>query len=93
MNIPGRAYGKLEDVFHCANQQLVEYSIKQHKELGDTETLRKGHCGRKRRTTKRDDAMILRNSVKDPKKTSRDLNRDLLAEECQYATPRFGNAC
>ena len=34
----------------------------------------------KRETTKRD-VMILRNSVKDPKKTSRDVNRDFLAAE------------
>ena len=38
--------------------------------------LRKGRCGRKRKTTFYDDKVIIRNSVKDPKKNSKDLQRD-----------------
>ena len=38
---------------------------------------RKGKCGRKRKTTPYGDKIIFRNSVKDPKKTSTDLQKDL----------------
>lgn len=40
---------------------------------------RRGRCGRKRKTNAYDDKILLRNSVKDPQKTSQDLQRDLLA--------------
>ena len=42
-----------------------------------TTTNRRGRYGRKRKTTTHDDGMILRNSLKDPRKTSKDLQRDL----------------
>ena len=38
---------------------------------------RRGQCGRKRKATPKDDKMILRNSVRDPTKNSKDLQRDL----------------
>ena len=42
-----------------------------------TTTNRRGRCGRKRKTTTHDDRTILRNSLKDPRKISKDLQRDL----------------
>ena len=44
---------------------------------GNTDVLRQGKYGRKRQTNKKDDTLILRNSINDPKKSSRDLARDL----------------
>jgi len=40
---------------------------------------RRGRCGRKRKTTARDDQTIMRNSVKDPRKNIVDPKRDLSA--------------
>ena len=51
--------------------------INRRNSLGHTLTLRKGNCGRKRKTTKRDDAILLRNRIKNPKKDSRELTTDL----------------
>ena len=42
-----------------------------------TKTQRSGRCRRKRKMTSRDDKMILRNSFEDPRKNSKDLQRDL----------------
>ena len=38
---------------------------------------RKGKCGRKRKTNKRDDAKLLRYSKKNRRKTSKELKRNL----------------
>lgn len=51
--------------------------LKRNEDTGEPSTLRRGRCGRKRKTTPHDDKVIIRNSVKDPKKTSVDLLRDL----------------
>ena len=51
--------------------------LKQKQESGNVDIKRKGNCGRKRKTTKRDDISILRNSKLHPRKTSEDLKRDL----------------
>ena len=40
------------------------------KETGSVTPKRKAKCGRKRKTTPRDDAYLIRESVKDPRKTS-----------------------
>ena len=40
---------------------------------GGMKTSRKGRCGKKKKTIPRDDALILRISVMDPKKTSSDI--------------------
>lgn len=53
--------------------------VKRGIETGDCSVLRHGKCGRKRKTTSYDDKLIVRNSVKDPRKTSKDLQRDLAA--------------
>ena len=42
-----------------------------------TTTKRRNHCERKRKTTTCDDKMILQNTYKDLRKTSKDLQRDL----------------
>ena len=44
--------------------------MKMKKETGSVTPKRKGKCGRKRKTTPRDDAYLIRESVKDPRKTS-----------------------
>ena len=44
--------------------------MKMKKETGSVTPKRKGKCGCKRKTTPRDDAYLIRESVKDPRKTS-----------------------
>ena len=51
--------------------------LKRKKDTGESSTLRQGRYGRKRKTTPRNDTVIIRESVKNPKKTSADLQRDL----------------
>ena len=53
--------------------------VKRSNDNDDVTVKRRGRCGRKRKTTARDDQMIIRNSVKNPRKTSVDLKRDLSA--------------
>ena len=57
------------------SQSSVARIIKQFKETGSPK--RKGKCGRKRKTTARNDAYLLRKSKLDPRKTSSDLQKDL----------------
>lgn len=57
----------------------VSRLIKLQDDTGGVETSRKGRCGAKRKTTARDDALIRRISVLDPKKTSSDIKRDILS--------------
>ena len=42
-----------------------------------TKTKKQDQCGKKRKTTSRDDKMILQNTFKDLRKTSKDLQRHL----------------
>lgn len=49
------------------------------KESGSSSPKRRGKCGRKRKTTLRTDKILIRNSKINPRKTSSDLRRDLLA--------------
>ena len=51
--------------------------VKRSNDYDDVTVKRRGRCGRKRKTTARDDQMIIRNSVKNPRKTSVDFKRDL----------------
>jgi len=53
--------------------------VKRSNDSDDVTIQRQGRCGRKRKMTTRDDQMIMRNSVKDPRKTSVDLRRGLSA--------------
>ena len=57
--------------------EAVNKILKQAKETGNVEIIRKGKCGRKRKTTKRGDAKLLRDSKINPRKTSEELKRDL----------------
>ena len=50
---------------------------KRAKDTSEPRTLRHERCGRKRKTTSQDVKEMIRNSVKNPKKTSKDLQRDL----------------
>ena len=55
-------------------KSTVSNVINQYKKTGSIETKRKGKCGRKKKTSPRDDAFLLRESIKYPKKTSHQLN-------------------
>ena len=61
----------------CVSLGAVNKIIKQKKETGSVEVKRKGKCGRKRKTTPRDKAFLLRDSKLHPRKTSYDLQQDL----------------
>jgi transposase len=56
---------------------LVNKVIKQHEELGHVKILRKGRSGRKPATTKQDDRFLVLQSRKNPRLTSRDLQKSL----------------
>ena len=55
----------------------VNKILKQSKETGNVEIRRKGKCGRKRKTTKRPDAKLLRDNKRNSPKTREELKRDL----------------
>ena len=55
----------------------VSSILKQKRETRNVEVQRKEKSGRKRKTTKRDDFILLRNSKIDLRKTSEELKRDL----------------
>src|SRR3989442_1431818 len=59
------------------SQSTVCKIAKLYREYGSLSPRRKGICGRKRKTTEKDDRYLLRQSFKDPKKTSDQLQRDL----------------
>ena len=59
------------------SQKSVSRIIMQQKETGSVSPRRKGKCGRKPKTTPYDDVVLLRNSKKNPRKTSFDLQKDL----------------
>ena len=59
-------------------KSTVGRNLKMREDRSDvTTTNRRDRCGRKRKTTTHDDRMIFRNSLEDPKKTSKDPQRDL----------------
>ena len=49
---------------------IISRVVKMKKETGSVTPKHKSKCGRKRKTTSRDDAYLLQESVKDPKRTS-----------------------
>lgn len=57
----------------------VSRIINQQKNFGTVSPKRKSKCGRKRKTTPRTDKFLVRNSIMHPYKTSRDLQRELIA--------------
>ena len=52
--------------------------IKQQESTGSVTSRRIRKCGRKRTAIPKDDTILLRNSKKDPRKTSFDLQKDLV---------------
>jgi len=61
------------------SQSAVSKLRKQFTITGTLSPRRKGACGRKRKTTDRDDRFLIQQSKRDPKKTSDRLQRDLAA--------------
>ena len=59
------------------SQKSVSRIIKQQEETGSVTSRRKEKCSRKRKTTPKDDKILLRNSKKDPRKTSFVLQKNL----------------
>ena len=55
----------------------VSRIVKLHNDTGGVKTSRKGRCGAKRKTTPRDDTLIRRISIMDPKISS-DIKRDVV---------------
>ena len=55
----------------------VNNILKLHKSTGSIRPRRKGKCGRKKKTSARDDAMIIRMSKFNPRKTSHELKVDI----------------
>ena len=68
------------------SQMTVLRVIKRFEDTGSMSPKRKGKCGRKRKTSKREDAFLLRQSKFDPKKTSVDLRKDLAAVGVDIST-------
>ena len=61
------------------NQSTVSRILKQARTIGILSPKRKEKCGRKRKTSTRDNIRILRESKKDPRRTSDMLRKDLLS--------------
>ena len=60
------------------SQKSVSQIIKQQESIGSVTPRRKGKCGRKRKTTPKDDNILFRNSKKDQKRRIFDLQKDLV---------------
>ena len=60
--------------------------MKMKKETGSVTPKRKGKCGRKRKTTPKDDAYLIRESVKDPRKTSDAIKTTLGEKEIEISS-------
>ena len=54
----------------------VSSILKQERETGNVEVQKKGRCGRKGKTTKPNDLILLHNSKINPQKSSEELKRD-----------------
>ena len=59
------------------SQKSVSWMIWQRAETGSVIPRCKGKCGRKRKATPKDEAILLRNSKKNPRKSSFELQKDL----------------
>ncbi|KAK9871192.1 hypothetical protein WA026_011473 [Henosepilachna vigintioctopunctata] len=64
----------------------VSRILKTFEEGGSSSPKRKGNCGRKRKTSPRTDKLSIRNSKINPRKTSTDLRRDLMASGVEVST-------
>lgn len=65
------------------SKSTVGRIIKKNEVTGNPGAEKRGRCGRKRKTNAHDDKILLRNNVKDPQKTSQDLQRDLVSAGIQ----------
>ena len=72
------------------NQSMVSRLLKQVAKTGSGSPQRKGKCGRKQKTSPRDDIFLIRQSKLDPRKTSFDLQRDLshTGKQISFSTVR-----
>ena len=61
-----------------SSQSTVSRIICSFENTGSALSKRKAKCGRKSKTSVRDDKMLLRLSIEDPRKTSSDLKRDMM---------------
>lgn len=61
----------------CVSLGAVNKILKKKRETGTIEVNRKGKCGRKRKTTARDEVFLIRESRLNPRKTSQELQQDL----------------
>ena len=64
-----KTYGEISKIVGVSISTISRI-MKMKKETGSVTPKRKGKCGRKRKTTPKDDAYLIRESVKDPRKTS-----------------------
>ena len=62
-------------------QTSVSRIITQYQTTGSVSPKRKGKCGRKRKTTAKDDAYILKKSKQDPSKSSVEIKTIWLVQE------------
>ena len=62
----------------CFRKSSVSRIVKLHNDTRGVKTSRKGRCGAKWKTTSRDDVLIRRISIMDPKKSSSDTKRDVV---------------
>ena len=63
------------------SQASVSRIVRKGSEFGSLSPNRKGRCGRKRKTSPRDEAVLIRESKKNPRKTSDALKKDLKSAE------------
>ena len=63
------------------NQSTVCRVIKHYIATGSLSSLRQGKCGRKQKTSERDDQYLMLESIKNPKKTSEQLMNDLATHD------------
>ena len=68
------------------SQSVVSKILKKKKSTGSVLATRIGKCGRKRKTTARDDKILLRNSKNNPRATSDDLKKDLESAEVHISS-------
>ena len=70
--------------------ESVSSILKQKRETENVEVQRKERCGRKRKTTKRDNLTLFRNSKINQRKTSEELIRDLDESGVHVSSSTFG---
>ena len=74
------------------NQSTVSRVKKHYIATGSLSPLRQGKCGRKRKTSERDDRYLMLESIKNPKKTSDQLMNDLATHTSMSARVLCGGS-